>query len=140
MIKYLTVSLIAGFLFVLMDGLINSNPEAKQLFLIYQSIARTNPNVMAGIAIDVIYGFIMAAIFMILYQSLPGMNGFLKGLSFGVLAWFFRVLMYVVSQSMIINIQQSTMIYILCTGLLEMMVLGIFYGLTLSVEIPDKRR
>jgi len=140
MIDYLIVSLIAGGLFVFMDGIISSNPMAKQLFLVYQSIGKTNPSIMAGVTIDVIYGFIMAAIFMVLYPSLPGKNGFLKGISFGVLAWFFRVLMYVVSQFMIINIPVSTMLYILWTGLLEMMVLGVFYGLALKVEKLDSRR
>ncbi len=132
MIRYLIVSIISGILFGLMDGLINANPFAQKLYTVYEPIAKKTINVPVGIAIDLVYGFLMAGIFLLLYKSLPGNTGVLKGLSFGLMAWFFRVVMQVASQWMMFNIPTGTLMYSLCLGLIEMLVLGLFYGITLN--------
>jgi len=58
-----------------MDGLINANPLAQRLFEVYRPVSRTSVNAVTGITIDLAYGFIMAAIFLLLYNSLPGTQG-----------------------------------------------------------------
>jgi hypothetical protein len=118
-------------IFGAMDGVINANPLAQRLFMVYQPIARTSVNAPAGIAIDLIYGLVMAGIFLLLYPSLPGASGWAKGLSFAVLAWFFRVLMNAASDWMMFKVPAATLLYGLGTGLLEMLVIGILFGLTL---------
>ncbi len=85
----------------------------------------------AGMAIDLIYGFVMAGVFLLLYASLPGETGLVKGISFAILVWFFRVAMYVASQWMMFDVPIIPLLYTLITGLGEMLVLGILYGLTL---------
>src|SRR5512137_329691 len=100
MLHYILVSLGGGILFGVMDGVINANPLGQQLLQAYRPIAKTSVNAPAGIVIDLIYGFAMAGIFLLLYRSLPGDAGWVKGLSFGVMAWFFRVLMGAISQWM----------------------------------------
>ncbi len=89
-------------------------------------------NFVAGIAIDIFYGFAMAAIFLLLYASLPGETGLVKGITFGVMAWFFRVVMQAASQSLMFKIPASTVLYSLGSGLIEMLILGILYGLALK--------
>ncbi len=131
MLGYVLVSLASGILFGIMDGVINANPLAQRLLGVYQPIARTSVNAPAGIAIDLIYGFVMAGIFLLLYRSLPGDLGWIKGVSFGVLAWFFRVLMNAASDWMMFKVPVQTIGYMLVAGLIEMLVIGIFYGLTL---------
>ena len=131
MIQYIIVSVVGGILFGVMDGLINANPLAQKLYKVYKPIAKTSMNVPAGIVIDLVYGFVMAGIFLILYTSLPGELGLVKGISFAVLAWFFRVVMHVASQWMMFNVPIRALFYTLITGLCEMLVLGILYGLTL---------
>ena len=131
MLRYVLVSIGSGFLFGLLDGLINANPIAEKLYQVYKPIARTSVNALAGIAIDLVYGFIMAAIFLLLYESLPGQSGIVKGLSFAVLAWFFRVVMYAASTWMMFDLPLKVVGYGLITGLAEMLVLGSLYGLTL---------
>jgi hypothetical protein len=131
MIRYLIVSFASGILFGVLDGLINANPLANKLFEIYKPIARTTINPTAGIAIDLAYGFIMAAVFLLLYQSLPGEMGLVKGVSFALIAWFFRVVMSAASQWMMFKVPVNTLLYSLLTGLGEMLILGILYGLTL---------
>lgn len=132
MIAYIIVSIVSGILFGVMDGLINANPLAQKLNKIYKPIAKSSMNVPAGIVIDLVYGFVMAGIFLILYNSLPGELGLLKGISFAFLAWFFRVVMYVASQWMMLNVPIRALLYTLLTGLCEMLILGILYGLTLT--------
>jgi hypothetical protein len=132
MVRYVAVSIASGLLFGVLDGLIHGNPLAQKLLEVYRPIARTSINVPAGVAIDLVYGFVMAGVFLLLYSSLPGQAGFIKGLSFALLAWFFRVVMGTASQWMTFNVPPGTLLYTLATGLAEMLALGILYGLTLK--------
>jgi hypothetical protein len=135
MIRYILVSISSGILFGIMDGVLNANPLARRLLEVYQPVARSSINVPAGVIIDLAYGFIMAAIFLLLYNSLPGESGLVKGLSFAGLAWFFRVVMYAASQWMTTQIPAGAVLYILVTGLVEMLILGVLYGLTLKPAV-----
>ena len=97
MLRYVVVSLASGILFGALDAVINANPLAQRLYEVYRPIARASVNAPAGVAIDLVYGFVLAGIFLLLYASLPGGAGWRKGISFGLLAWFFRVVMSVAS-------------------------------------------
>jgi len=132
MIGYIIVSVVSGILFGILDGVINANPLAQRLYEVYKPIARTSINPLAGIIIDLAYGFIMAGIFLLLYESLPGITGLVKGVSFAFLVWFFRVVMYTASQWMMFNVPFKVLLYSLIAGLGEMLILGVFYGLTLK--------
>ena len=129
--NYVLCSLGGGVLFAVLDGLINANPLAQRLFEAYKPIAKASVNPVAGILIDLAYGFIMAGLFLLLYRSLPGDAAWLKGLSFGLIAWFFRVLMSVASQWMMYRIPPAALGYTLLAGLVEMLLIGLFFGLTL---------
>ena len=131
MSAYIIVSVVGGILFGVLDGLINGNPYAARLFEFYKPIARTSVNMIAGIVIDLAYGFILAGLFLLLYESLPGETGLLKGLSYSLLVWFFRVVMSALSQWIMFKVPGKALIYSLLTGLGEMLVLGVLYGLTL---------
>ncbi len=131
-LTYIALSLASGILFGVMDGLLNGNPLGARLLAAYKPIARSSINIPAGVVIDLAYGFLMAAIFLLLNPALPGASGLVKGLSFGLLAWFFRVLMNAASQWMMFKVPASTLLYNLGGGLLEMLVIGVLYGLTLQ--------
>ena len=130
-IRYLSVALTSGFLFGALDALINANPFAQSLYKVYQPIARASVNAPAGMAIDLVYGFIMAGIFIRFYRALPGHAGWAKGISFALLVWYFRVAMCVASSWVMFTVPATALIYTLLTGLGEMLVLGVLYGLTL---------
>jgi hypothetical protein len=123
------ISIISGILFGVLDAVINANPFAQRLYQVYTPIAKKSVNFVAGIAIDLLYGFVMAGLFLLLYDSLPGANGLLKGISYAIIAWFFRVVMYVASQWMMFTVPGKTLLYTLFTGLAEMVILGSLYGL-----------
>jgi hypothetical protein len=131
-IAYIIVSIVSGILFGTMDTVVNANPLARRLFKVYKPIAKTTLNVPLGVVIDLVYGFIMAGIFLLLYTALPGEIGLVKGISFTILAWFFRVVMSVASNWMMYKVPGKTLVYTLLTGLGEMLVLGILYGLFLE--------
>jgi hypothetical protein len=130
--RYIIVSISSGILFGILDGVINANPLAQKLFEVFKPIAKTSINPLAGIVIDVVYGFVMAGVFLLLYISLPGETGLVKGLSFALLVWFFRVVMYIATQWVMFNIPIETLLYSLIAGLGEMLILGVLYGLTLK--------
>jgi hypothetical protein len=132
MIRFIIVCLINGLLFGVMDGIMNANPLAQKLFKVYKPLAKTSVNIPLGITIDILYGFAIGFIFLLLYRSLPGDSGIIKGVVFGIIIWFFRVLMQVVSSGMTMQIPAATMIYSLSAGLVEMLVLGLIYGLFLK--------
>lgn len=129
MVGYLIGSVAGGLLFGLLDGLINANPLAVRLYAVFKPVARTSVNVPAGMIIDLVYGFILAGLFLVLYPSLPGQAGWVKGLTYGLLVWFFRVVMGAVSQWMMYTVPVETLLYLLGAGLAEMLVLGLLLGL-----------
>ena len=131
MTAYIVVSIVSGVLFGVLDGAINANPLARRLYDVYSPIARASVNVPAGIVIDLIYGFVMAGIFLLLYASLPGGTGIVKGISYAALVWFFRVVMYSASQWMMFAVPVKTLIYTVVAGLGEMLILGLLYGIAL---------
>jgi hypothetical protein len=131
-LRYILVSVSSGILFGVMDGIINANPLAQKLYRAFDPIAKKTINVPAGIVIDLLYGFAMAGIFLLIHNSLPGESGVIKGLTFGGIIWFFRVLMQVVSQWMMFNVPVKALCYTLISGLVEMLALGLLYGLTLK--------
>lgn len=132
MLRYLIVSLGGGVLFGIMDGLINGNSLAKKLYAAFDPVLRKTVNVPAGIVIDLIYGFALAGIFMLFYKSLPGNSAWLKGITFGFIIFFFRVVMQVASQWMMFKVSPQLLVYILASGLIEMLLLGLYFGLCLS--------
>ncbi len=131
MVNYVVVSVVGGLLFGVLDGVINGNPFAVRLFEPYRPIARTSISVPAGLALDLVYGFVLAGLFLLLYKSLPGTTGLLKGLTFGLIVWFIRVVMGVASQWMMFRVPTKTLLYSLITGLAEMLFLGMLFGLAL---------
>ena len=137
--RYIIISIISGILFGLLDGVIHANPVAMDLYAVFTPLARQSINVPAGLLIDLAYGFILAGLFLLLYQSLPGSTGMRKGIAFAIVVWFLRVVMGAVSQWMMYDIQPAALVYTLISGLFEMVVLGILYGSTLKPGMIPQR-
>ncbi|MEN6315907.1 MAG: hypothetical protein ABFD25_16850 [Clostridiaceae bacterium] len=108
---FIIVGTVSGILFGIMDGLINTNRLAQKLYVVYKPIIKSSVNLPAGIIIDLVYGFMMAGIFMLLFNSLPGAAGSVKGISFALIVWFFRVVMHVASQWMMFKVPAKALLY-----------------------------
>ncbi len=135
MTRYLVVSVSSGVLFAVLDGLLNANPLAQRLYAVYKPIARQSVNAPLGLSFDIVSGVVMAALFAALTPSLPG-GPVVKGLAFGVMAWFFRVAMGAASQAVMFNVPGSALAYMLAAGLVEMTALGVLYGVALPAGRP----
>jgi len=131
MTNYIVVSIAGGILFGVLDGVLNANPLARRLLEVYSPIAKTSLNLVAGLVIDLAYGFILAALFQLVYPSLLGDAGLAKGVCFGLIVWFLRVAMNVASEWMMFKVPSKTLLYKLLAGLGEMLILGMLYGLAL---------
>jgi uncharacterized membrane protein YvlD (DUF360 family) len=132
MVRFIIAAVVTGILFGAMDGFINGNALAARLMECYKPIAKTTINIPAGILIDLLYGFVITTVFIIIKPVLPTESMIIKGLVFGAGIWFFRVLMNVVSSWMMFNIPLKTLVYLLFAGLAEMLVLGILNGLIIK--------
>ncbi len=128
MVSYIVVSIVSGILFGVLDGLINGSPLARRLNEFYKPIAKTSINIPIGIIIDLVCGFAMAGIFVLLYSSLPGDAGIVKGIIYALIMWFFRVVMSAASNWMMFKAPAKLLLYNLVAGLGEMLILGIIYG------------
>ncbi len=131
--RFLVAGLGSGLLFAILDGVLNANPLAQRLMAVYKPILRPSVNALAGTGIDVAYGFIMAALFGMLRPGLPG-SPLVQGLVFGLIAWFFRVVMGALGQWMVFAVPGATVVYSVAAGLVEMTVIGLFYGAVLRFE------
>ena len=132
MVRFIITAILTGLLFGIMDGLINGNPYAVKLMEYYKPIAKPCINISIGLLIDLFYGFIITGIFIFILPVLPTEFGIIKGITYGLGIWFFRVLMGVISNWMMFTIPGKTLIYILLTGLIEMVILGILNGLMIK--------
>ncbi len=132
MVRYLLTAAGSGLLLGVLDGVLNGNPLAAGLLAPYKPLARKSLNMAAGILIDLMYGFALAGLFLLLYRCLPGGTGILKGLSFAAGAWFLRFFMNAASSWVMFEVPLKTIAYQLAAGLVEMAALGVLYGLVLA--------
>lgn len=130
--RFVFAAIVTGILFATMDGLINGNPYAASLMECFKPIAKPSVNMIAGLVADLLYGIVISGIFIVLRPSIPGQNYLIKGLMYGLGIWFFRVVMLVISYSLMFRIPSETLIYLLVTGLFEMLILGLVNGLILK--------
>ena len=132
MTRYMIISWVVGMLNWTMDGVIAWNPYARKLFQGYKANMKATINIPKAFFIYLFYGFVVAGFFIVLYKSLPGEIGILKGLSFAVMAWFFRGFMLIMTQWMMFPIPSNTLVYVTIAGLSESLILGMLLGLTLK--------
>ncbi len=132
MLTYLIAGFAGGVIFVLLDFVLNVNPLAQRLAKPYKPIARKAMPLVAAVLIDVLSSLAMAGIFLLLRPAFPGSTIVGAGLSFGLLAWFFRVLMGSLSNWIMFETPPTTHLYSIAAGLLEMVALGLFYAAVFS--------
>jgi hypothetical protein len=70
--RFILIGITSRMLFGVLDGLIQGNPVVVHLNEFLLPIARRSINVPVGIIIDLMYGIILAGLFLLLYWSLPG--------------------------------------------------------------------
>jgi uncharacterized membrane protein YagU involved in acid resistance len=122
--REILVGLAAGVAFLVLDGLLNANPLAQQVYAAYRPIARSSVNAVAGSLVDLGYGLILAVLFVTLRHCLPGRTDLMKGMSFGVMVWFLRVVMRVAGEWVVTTVPASAHLYSLLAGLVQMLLVA----------------
>jgi hypothetical protein len=132
MIRFIIAAILTGLFFGIMDGFIHGNVYAVKLMECYKPLARPSINIPLGLMIDLFYGFVITGIFIFILPVLPSEYGLINGLLYGLGMWFFRVLMSVASNWIMFTVPGKTLLYVLITGLVEMILLGILNGLLIK--------
>jgi len=127
------VGLVAGIAFAGLDALINANPLAQRLYAAYRPIMRASANAGLGMTLDLVFGIVMAILFVVLTPALPT-AWVARGMVFGLIAWFFRVAMGSASSAVMFQVPVTALLYTLATGLVEMVILGLIYGALLKPQ------
>ena len=77
-----------------------------------------------GLLFELINGFLLALIYAVIHGCLPG-RGWVKGLSYGLIVWALRVVMWAFSTYVMTDMPPLTIGINVVTGLIEVLVLGI---------------
>ena len=77
-----------------------------------------------GLIFELINGFMLAVIYAVIHPSLPG-RGWKKGISYGLIVWGLRVVMWAFSTYMMTDMPPTLIAITVVTGLIEVLILGI---------------
>lgn len=75
-----------------------------------------------GLLFELLNGFMLTVIYAVIYPALPGV-GWRKGLSYGLIAWGLRVVMWAFSTYMITDTAPILIDVTVFTGLIEMLII-----------------
>jgi CBS domain containing-hemolysin-like protein len=131
MVGFIIVSIISGVLLMVLDAIINANPYAQKVYEVYKPILKTTINLPLNLLIYLVNGFALAAFFVFLRPILPGEIGIVKGICFALIIWYFRSFMAVIFQWMMFPLPSKAMVYGAISGLCEILLVGVVYGLIL---------
>jgi hypothetical protein len=79
---------------------------------------------MIGPIFELINGFMLALIYAIIHPDLPG-QGWKKGVSYGLIVWGLRVVMWAFSNYMMTDMPPVLIVITVVTGLIEVLILGV---------------
>ena len=77
-----------------------------------------------GLAFEVVNGFMLALIYALIQSDLPG-QGWIKGISYGLVVWGLRVVMWAFSTYMMTDMAPVLIGINVVTGLVEVLILGV---------------
>ena len=123
--------LVASVLFLVLDaalGMLGGLIGARLFGLPAAQPGGIESKMIAGLVFELINGFVLAVVYAIVHSCLPG-AGWIKGLSFGVLVWMLRVVMWAFSTYMMTGMSPVTISITVVTGLVEMLIIGVAMAL-----------
>ncbi len=93
------------------------------IFLLYSELAiwKTPPNISAGLVFNFITGFILVAVYTVIYKGIPDV-GWQRGLSYGIIVGLFRGVMTTFSSIVMYNIPVALIVTSLITGYIEIVI------------------
>jgi hypothetical protein len=127
--RLLVAGIVASVLFLVLDGLlgITGGLIGQQVF----GVTAGQPpqaKMMIGLIFELINGFMLALIYAVIHRGLPG-QGWQKGISYGLIVWGLRVVMWAFSTYMLTDMSPVLIIITVVTGLIEVLILGVVIAL-----------
>ena len=77
-----------------------------------------------GLVFELVNGFMLTLIYAIIQPGLPG-RGWRKGISYGLIVWGLRVVMWAFSTYMMTSMPPILILITVVTGLVEVLILGV---------------
>lgn len=123
--RLLVAGIVASVLFLVLDAIFGmiGGLIGMQLF----GLPLEQPSevkMMIGPIFELINGFMLATIYAIIHPSLPG-QGWQKGVSYGLIVWGLRVVMWAFSNYMMTDMPPVLIVITVVTGLIEVLILGV---------------
>jgi len=125
--RLIIAGIVASILFLILDmifGIIAGGIMGQILGQPYAAAAGIETKMGFGLLFELINGFMLAAIYALIYRCLPG-EGWSKGISYGLIVWGLRVLMWAFSTFMMTDLSPTMISVTVVTGLLEVLILGV---------------
>ena len=123
--RFAIAGAVASVLFLVLDaamGMLGGWVGARLFGLPSTQPEEIESKMVAGLIFELINGFMLAAIYAVIYRCLPG-AGWVRGLSYGLLVWGLRVVMWAFSTYMMTDMSPITISITVGTGLIEMLII-----------------
>jgi hypothetical protein len=125
--RLVVAGIVASALFLVLDaalGMAGGFIGAKVFGLPSEQPSGIEGKMTYGLIFELINGFMLALIFAVIHPSLPG-QGWAKGISYGLLVWGLRVVMWAFSTYLMFDVPATSIAVTVATGLVEVLILGV---------------
>ena len=130
--RLIVAGIVASVLFLVLDavlGMAGGFIGAQVFGLSVEQPPGIEAKMKFGLIFELINGFMLAVIYAVIHPSLPG-RGWKKGLSYGLIVWGLRVVMWAFSTYMMTDMAPVSIAINVVTGLIEVLILGIVIAVT----------
>jgi hypothetical protein len=125
--RLIVAGIAASVLFLVLDavlGMAGGFVGAQVFGLPFEQPPGIENKMMISPVFELINGFMLAVIYAVIHPSLPG-RGWKKGISYGLIVWGLRVVMWAFSTYMMTDISPILIAITVVTGLIEVLILGV---------------
>jgi hypothetical protein len=125
--RLIVAGIAASVLFLVLDavlGMAGGFIGAQVFGLPFEQPPGIEAKMKFGLIFELINGFMLAVIYAVIHPSLPG-RGWKKGISYGLIVWGLRVVMWAFSTYMMTDMAPVSIVINVVTGLIEVLILGI---------------
>ena len=129
--RLLVTGLVAAVLFLVLDmalGMAGGWLGTRLFGLPSSQPAGIGAKIKLGLVFELVNGFLLALIYAVIHTGLPG-RGWIRGVSYGLVVWALRVVMWAFSTYMMTDLAPATIGITVGTGLAEVLILGIAIAL-----------
>ena len=125
--RFLLAGLASSVLFAVLDmalGMAGGLVGSRLFGLPATQPAEFEKKTRLALLFEVVNGFMLALIYVLIATSLPG-QGWVKGISYGLIVWGLRVVMWAFSTYVMTDMSPITIGINVVTGLVEVLILGV---------------